>query len=97
MTTGISCINYNLLKINLTNQSSKECRDVVKMNQDEIITKMLKFNSIKIASIAVFYSLSAFLQRQHLFVWSVFAPKLIYQLAHVFIEVLLIFVINFHF
>ncbi len=33
-------------------------------------------------SLIALYSLSSFMQREHLFVWSVFAPKLIYQLAH---------------
>jgi hypothetical protein len=33
------------------------------------------------ATIMVSYTLSSYIEREHLFVWSVFAPKLIYLLA----------------
>ena len=67
----------------------------LKENNEKIKEEIILFSGVKISMILTFYSLSAFLQRQHLFVWSVFAPKLIYQLTHFIVEFLLIIFLNF--
>jgi hypothetical protein len=57
---------------------------------------MVSFKTKSIALICTVYSVSSFLQRHHLFVWSVFAPRLIYQLFHLIIELTIcIFTITF--
>jgi len=44
---------------------------------------------ISIASMCTVYSMSSLLQRQHLFIWSVFAPKLIFLLANIILEMII--------
>jgi hypothetical protein len=44
---------------------------------------------ISIASMCTVYSMSSLLQRQHLFIWSVFAPKLIFLLANLILEMII--------
>ncbi len=56
-----------------------------------MMKKLRAFKSISVMSILTVYLINAFFQRQHLFVWSVFAPKLIYDLAYLIIEISLIY------
>ena len=52
------------------------------------IVELIGHKSTIIALTSALYSISAFMQREHLFVWSVFAPKLIYQMAAIILQLL---------
>ena len=52
-----------------------------------MINEYISLKALSVTAIILLYSLSSFIQRQHLFVWSVFAPKLIYNLAYLFVEI----------
>ena len=56
----------------------------------QIIDLKLVMTSI----ITLVYTICAFIQREHLFVWTVFAPKLIYQLFSMILELFLYSVYN---
>ena len=47
---------------------------------------MLEFKCLLAMLATSIYSLNVFFQRQHLFVWSVYAPKLIYDLASLLVK-----------
>lgn len=56
-----------------------------------IFGEVIGYKSIMIATTSALCTISAFLQREHLFVWSVFAPKLIYQMAALLLELIILF------
>jgi hypothetical protein len=61
----------------------------------------IKWNVIKvkgqiIITVVTIYTIFSYSQRQHLFVWSVFAPKLIYQIGDLIIQIVFILFIHFY-
>ena len=72
--------------IALSNQSKSE---IEKLTSDAF-NRLVNLRLVCLLFITFVYTLSSYLQRHHLFVWSVFAPKLIYQLFNYALESLLI-------
>jgi hypothetical protein len=58
---------------------------------NRVIIKRLVFVE---SSVVIAYTLSSFFQKEHLFVWSVFAPKLIYLLFGLIVDIVLFFFIS---
>lgn len=76
------------------NQDKSDLEDLLYKNNNNklnlIVLKLIHFKCCFLAIIILAYTFSSYLQREHLFVWSVFAPKLIYQLGYFTCELILI-------
>lgn len=55
-------------------------------NLKDVVSDIINCKTFVVTTICLLYTISAYLQREHLFVWSVFAPRLIYQLALLLVE-----------
>lgn len=62
----------------------------IEVSCDNLQEKFLGFTALIDMSCLSLYSVNAYFQKEHLFVWSVFAPKLIYMLSYLLIKIMLV-------
>ncbi|XP_031837371.2 phosphatidylinositol glycan anchor biosynthesis class G isoform X1 [Nomia melanderi] len=96
----IPLVNGSLLIINTYSASVLACLLLIHQvlsqysyNSCEIIMQISKtYITCKLLPLAV-YTIIISIQRHHLFIWSVFSPKLLYEAVHFFVICIIIFII----